>query len=58
MNNMIDLTQEKTPTSLKVTIKKGEDVIWEGTKLEIGDLFKILGDLGLTVRLQEIESLV
>jgi hypothetical protein len=56
--NMIDLIQEKTPTSVKVTIKKGDAVIWEGTKLEIQDLFKILGELGLTVRLQEIESLV
>jgi hypothetical protein len=56
--NMIDLIQEKTPDSVKVTIKKGDAVIWEGTKLEIQDLFKILGDLGLTVRLQEIESLV
>jgi hypothetical protein len=58
MNNMIDLTQEKTPNSVKVTVKKGDAVIWEGTKLELQDLFKILGDLGLTVRLQEIESLV
>lgn len=55
---MIDLKQEKTPTSVKVTVLKGEDIIWEGTKLEITDLFKILGDLGLTVRLHEIESLV
>jgi hypothetical protein len=58
MINMIDLIQEKTPDSVKVTIKKGDAVIWEGTKLELQDLFKILGDLGLTVRLQEIESLV
>jgi hypothetical protein len=56
--NMIDLKQETTPTSVKVTVLKGEDIIWEGTKLEITDLFKILGDLGLTVRLHEIESLV
>jgi hypothetical protein len=55
---MIDLIQEKTPDSVKVTVKKGDAVIWEGTKLELQDLFKILGDLGLTVRLQEIESLV
>jgi len=58
MINMIDLIQEKTPDSVKVTVKKGDAVIWEGTKLELQDLFKILGDLGLTVRLQEIESLV
>ena len=56
--NMIDLKHETSPAGVKVTVLKGEDIIWEGTKLEIQDLFKILGDLGLTVRLHEIEVLV
>jgi hypothetical protein len=55
---MIDLKHETSPAGVKVTVLKGEDIIWEGTKLEIQDLFKILGDLGLTVRLHEIEVLV